>query len=164
MNKLKKLWKENSILIVLFMILIICLVAIMVVVVTYFVGDSKTKYGDRLEGLDKIVWTDKEEKEINNKLKEDESIKNVSIETYGKNIYVKISFDSKITLVEAQSKALSSLDLFSEDVLGYFDIEFLIEADKTDSSDGFKIIGSHNVSGTGGIMWNNNTKIKDSEE
>ena len=35
----------------------------------------------------------------------------------------------------------------------------MIKADSTEESEGFQIIGSHNVSGTGGIVWNNNTAI-----
>ena len=52
MKKLKKVWQENSVLFVLLFILVACLVAISVVVITYFVGDSSSKYGDRLEGIE----------------------------------------------------------------------------------------------------------------
>ena len=79
-------------------------------------------------------------------------------------IYLKIEFEVKTTLVEAQSKALSSLDYFSEDVLSFYDIEFMIDALATEDTEGFQISGSHNVSGTGGIVWNNNTIVNNEEK
>jgi len=54
---------------------------------------------------------------------------------------------------------LASLEYFKEDILGFYDIEFLIEAESTKEEEGFQIMGSHNVNGTGGIVWNNNTKV-----
>lgn len=164
MKKLKKIWQENSVLLVLLMILIACLIAVSVVVVTYFVGDSSSKYGDRLEGIEKYPFSDSLQEEITTKIKEDEAIKNVTIRTSGKTIYVTLEFVSKITLVEAQSKALASLEYFSEDLLSFYDIEYMIHADSTENTEGFQIIGSHNVNGTGGIVWNNNTQISSEEE
>lgn len=164
MKKLKKIWQENSVLFVLLIIMIACLIAISVVVVTYFVGDSSSKYGDRLEGIEKYPFDEETQKDIISKLKEEESIIDVSIRTSGKTIYITLNFTPKITLVEAESKALASLEYFSEDVLGFYDIEYLIEAQATEDTEGFQIIGSHNVSGTGGIVWNNNTAKKTVEE
>lgn len=164
MKKLKKIWQENSILFVLLTILIVCMIAILIVVVTYFVGNSKSKYGDRLDEINKYPFVEDTQKEIASKMKEDEKILDVVFRTSGKTIYVTISFDPSVTLVQAQSKSLESLDYFSEDTLGYYDIQFLIQAESTDKSDGYKIMGSHNVSGTGGIVWNNNTKFEIDKE
>lgn len=161
MKKLKKIWQENSVLLVLFVILIACLIAISVVVVKYFVGDSSTKFGERLEGIDKHPFGESEQNEIKDKIKEDKLVLNVNMRTSGKTIYVTIDFDSSATLVEAQSKALASLEYFSEDILNFYDIQYMIKADSTDKTDGFQIMGSHNISGTGGIVWNNNTAPKE---
>lgn len=163
MKKLKKFWQENSVLLVLLLILIACLIAISVVVVTYFVGDSSSKYGERLEGIEKHPFKEKEQKDIISKMKEDKAIEDVVIRVSGKTIYVTIDFVSKTTLVDAESKALASLENFSEDILGFYDIEYLIKADGTEDTEGFQIIGSHNVSGTGGIVWNNNTQVSKEE-
>lgn len=161
MKKLKKIWQDNSVLLVLFVILIACLVAISVVVVKYFVGDSSTKYGDRLEGIEDHPWEEKDEKELIAKIKEDELVEDVKVRTSGKTIYVTIHFNDKVTLVEAQSKALASLDNFNENILSFYDIQYMIEADSTEKTDGYHLMGSHNISGTGGIVWNNNTAPKE---
>ena len=165
MKKLKKFWHENSVLLVLLMILIACLVAISVVVITYFVGDSDSKHGDRNALVNKYPFSEKEQKQIISKLEEDELIKSASMRvSETMTIYLKIEFEVKTTLVEAQSKALSSLDYFSEDVLSFYDIEFMIDALATEDTEGFQISGSHNVSGTGGIVWNNNTIVNNEEK
>lgn len=163
MKKLKKIWQENSVLFVLLLILIACLVAMGVVVVTYFVGDSSSKYGDRLEKVDQHPFEQNTQMEIINKIKEDESVSEANIRVSGKIIYVTIDFVAKTPLVEAQSKALSSVEYFSEDILGFYDIEYMISAAETEDAEGFHIMGSHNVNGTGGIVWNNNTAIKDDD-
>ncbi len=164
MKKIKKMWQENSILFVLLSILIVCVIAILIVVVTYFVGNSKSKYGDRLDGIDKYPFVEETQNEIVSKMKEDEKILDVTFRKSGKTIYVTILFDPSVTLVQAQSKSLESLDYYSEETLGYYDIQFLVQAEATDKSDGYKIMGSHNVSGTGGIVWNNNTKFETDKE
>lgn len=163
MKKFKKILQENSVLLVLFVILIACLIAISVVVVKYFVGDSSSKYGDRLEGIDKYPFGEKEQNELKDKIKEDKLVVDVKTRTSGKTIYITICFDSSATLVEAQSKALASLEYFNEDILSFYDIQYMIKADSTDKTEGFQIMGSHNISGTGGIVWNNNTAPKDEE-
>ena len=72
MKKLKKIWQENSVLFVLLFILIACLIAISVVVVTYFVGDSSSKYGDRLEGIEDYPFDEDMQNDIISQIEESE--------------------------------------------------------------------------------------------
>ena len=160
MKKIKKIWQENSVLFVLLLILIACIVAISIVVINYFVGSSNSKYGDRLDGIENYAISEEMKSEFVSKLKEEEKISDVTIVVSGKTIYITITFVPKTTLVEAESMSLSSLELIDEKLLTFYDIEYLIQALSTDDTDGFKIIGTHNVNGTGGISWNNNTPIK----
>ncbi|MDE5539008.1 MAG: hypothetical protein K2J20_00805 [Bacilli bacterium] len=164
MKRLKKFWREYSVLLVLLLILIACLVAISVVVVTYFVGDSSTKYGDRLDGIDKYPFTEETQKEIITKLEEDELIEKANFQVHGKRIRLYIKFTTASTLVEAQSKALASLENFAEDTLSFYDLEYSIEADSTEKTDGFHMSGTHSKSGSGGIVWENNTIYQDEED
>ena len=163
MKKIKKIWQENSVLIVLGIILIACLVAISVVVVTYFVGDSSSKYGDRLEGIEDYPFDSEMQDEIIAQIKENEIVEDVTMRVSGKIIYVNITFVPATTLVEGQSVALASLEFFSEDTLSFYDLEYMIEAEATDDAEGFQLIGAKNVSGTGGIVWNNNTEFEEEE-
>lgn len=164
MKKLKKLWQENSVLIVLFGILIVCLIAITVVVVTYFVGDSSTKYGDRLDGIEDYPFEEDTQEEIIAQIEESELVESATIRVSGKIIYITITYVPGTTLVEAQSNALASLDYFSEETLSFYDLEYMIEAEDSEDTEGFTLIGAKNVSGTGGIAWNNNTEFEEEEE
>lgn len=161
MKKLKKIWQENSVLFVLFSILIICLVAIFIVFVTYFVGGSKSKYGDRLDNIEKYPFNEKEIKELTTKIKENESIKDIEVRTSGKIIYLHFAFDSKVTLEEAKGIAIESLEYFDEKTLSFYDLQYYIKADSTDKTDGFLLMGARNSNGTGGISWNNNTQFEE---
>lgn len=163
MKKLKRMWHENSVLFVLLIIIIACVIAISVVVVKYFIGDSSTKYGDRLDGIEDYPFSSKDQEEIIAKIEESELVASAKISTSGKIIRIKIHFNEGTTLVEGQSVALASVEYFSEDTLSFYDLEYMIDADETDDSEGFAIIGAHNVSGTGGIVWNNNTSFEEDE-
>ena len=164
MKKLKKIWQENSVLFVLLFILIACLIAISVVVVTYFIGDSSSKYGDRLEGIENYPFDEDMQNEIIAQIEENEIVESVTMRVSGKVIYITITFAPATTLVEGQSVALASLDYFNEETLSFYDLEYMIEADDTEDAEGFQIIGAKNVSGTGGIVWNNNTEFDKEEE
>ena len=162
MKKLKKIWQENSVLFVLLFILIACLIAISVVVVTYFIGDSSSKYGDRLEGIENYPFDEDMQNEIIAQI--EENVESVTMRVSGKVIYITITFAPATTLVEGQSVALASLDYFNEETLSFYDLEYMIQADDTEDAEGFQIIGAKNVSGTGGIVWNNNTEFDKEEE
>lgn len=153
MKKLKKFWQENSVLLVLLLILIACVIAISIVVFTYFVGTNSSKYGDRLDGIEDHPFTSKTINSIVNSLEEDEKIEEAKIETSGKRIIITLTFTAGTNLVDAQSKALASLELFDENTQSFYDLEYQIKADKTENADGFSLTGSHNVGGTGGIVW-----------
>ena len=159
---IKKSWNENRVLFVLTTILVICLVLILIVGIDYFFGSTKDKYGERLEGIQNVKITDKKIVELENKIKEDELIKNCEINQIGKMIYINIDFSEGITLVEAEGKALNTLEFFSEEELAFYDINYTLEQESTESNSGFIIMGSRNVNGSG-LIWNNNTPVEDEE-
>ena len=164
MKKLKKFWQENSVLLVLFLILVACVIAISIVVSTYFMGSDTSPYGDRLVDIKDHPFDKKDQKEIIDTLEKDEEIEKASFEMKGKRIILTINFKAGTLLDDAKSKALTSLDLFSDDIKGYYDIEYQIFADKTEKVDAFKLTGSHNVGGTGGIVWVQNRVEEETEE
>ena len=103
-------------------------------------------------------------KEIISQIEENEIVEEATIRVSGKVIYVTITFVPATTLVEGQSIALASLDYFSEETLSFYDLEYMIQAEDTEDAEGFQLIGAKNVSGTGGIVWNNNTKFEEEAE
>lgn len=162
-RKIKKNWQENRVLFVLTMILIICMVLISIVVIDYFLGTSKDKYGERLEGIKKVEITNKKISELENKISEDEQIATCKIKQIGKMIYIDIIYNAGISLVEAQGKAQSSIELFSEEELKFYDINYTLTQKGSEGNDGFIIMGARNVNGSG-VVWNNNTPFIDEVE
>ncbi len=164
MNKLKELWGKNKVLIVLGVILIICFIAIIIVTVSFFLGGSKSVYGNRLDDIDKYPITDTFKKEYINTLKENEKVDDVELDIRGRIIYVTIDFVGDTPLVDAQSIATGSVSSFAEDILGYYDLNFTIESVATDNSEGYYMLGARNATGSGGLVWSNNTIVSESEE
>ena len=163
MNKLKELWGNNKVLIVLGLILVACVVAIIIVTISYFFGGSSDTYGDRLKDIEKYPITETVKSEYISTLSEDEKVEKVKIDIKGSIIYITIDFAQDTPLLEAESKAAASLNQLDEELLGYYDIMFTLKCDKSENSEGFTILGARNVAGSG-LVWNNNTPVESEEE
>ena len=163
MKKIKKLWIENKILFVLFIILIVCFIAICCVVMSYFMGSNKSVYGDRLKN--KVKVSKELEEEYIKAIEADEMVDEATVRVGVRTIYITIKFNEKASLVEAEGKAVASLDVLGEDTLNFYDINFILIQDLVagDESKGFTLMGSNNVNGTG-VVWSNNTEIIEEEE
>jgi len=154
---MKKMLKENRVLFALILILIVCFIAICSVVVSYFVGTHRSVYGDRLE--EKVTVKEKDIKEYIKALEEKELVKSTDFRVSIRTIYIDIDFVETATLVEAESIAASSLENIKEDVLAYYDVNFILNKEKTETDDGFVIMGAKN-SKSANVSWNNNTVIE----
>lgn len=155
MNKIKKLWVENRVLVVLFIIVIICICLILGVCLKYFFGTSNSSYGDRLNGIEEVLITDEIKNNFINKMKEDETIVDATLTVSGKIIYIHLIFNQNVKLEEAENKAQTSVSLFEEKYLNFYDLNYTL---KQENNDGFLIMGARNVHGSG-LIWNNNTEI-----
>ena len=162
MKKLKELWGNNKVLIVLGIILIICLIAITIVTFSFFLGGNKGVYGNRLNGIDKHPVTETLKSEYKSSLESEKSVTKVSMDTKGKIIYIIINFASDTSLEDAKNLAASSLEKLNEDILSFYDISFTLKCEKSENSEGFTILGAKNVAGSG-LVWNNNTPLESEE-
>lgn len=163
MKKLKNLWVENRVLLVLFIIVVICFFVIVGVCISYFFGSSKSSYGDRLDGIKEVEISKEMKNNFVDAMEADELISDVTFKTQGKIVYITLTFKDEVTLVEAQSKALASLANFEEKYQNYYDFHYTLKGNKTDTSEGFLVMGAKNVNGTG-LVWNNNTEIETDSE
>ena len=169
LKKLKKNWRENRVLFVLTVILIVCLIMITIVGVRYFFGSSKDKYGERLEKSKKVGFSDKRANELGKKIAEDEQIEKCNVTLKGNTIYIDIKFAQGISLDDAKAKAEATLGEISEKEAKVYDISYTLYQDKVEPSEGnegnpgFTTMGARNVSGYG-LKWINNTPFTDEEE
>ena len=156
MKKLKNLWANNRILLILGIILVVCIIAIIVVFLTYFVGTKKSVYGSRFDNM-KTHIKEAEQNSYIQALEERSGVEKASIRVTGKTIYVRVAFKDDIKLDDAKKIIDSSLEKFSDDIKETYDINFTIK------NTSFVLMGARNSSGNG-LSWNNNTPIENSKE
>lgn len=140
----------------LFVILIVCFVAIICVALTFFYSKNESVYGSRLDDIEKYPIKDKVKKDFKESLTKEDRVKKVTMTIKGRIIYVHISFDDEITLDDAKVIAEKSLELFSDKIKSYYDIEFMLK------SKNFNIIGAKN-SVSENLAWNNNRVVEGNE-
>lgn len=160
---MKKKIGENRIYIIFAIIIVICAGVILAVLIKNFFGTGADKYGDRLDGIDKVKISEEKQKEIEEKLEEKDKISDVGVSIYGKIIYISFKFEDGISLAEAKTQAVSSLDEFSEEEKAFYDFQFSLKQDKTEKNDGFNIMGAKNVNGTK-VAWVNNNSAQAEEK
>ncbi len=163
MKKIKELWINNKIMVVLFIILILCFIAICFVAATYFFGGSSSVYGDRLENQDNYTFTDEMEKSYIDKVEESELVKSSELHIKGRILYISVEFEKDTSLVEAQSIITSSIEAIDARMLEYYDLNITIESEASENSEGFLIMGARNVVANT-ITWGNDTKVEIDEE
>lgn len=157
MNKLKKFYRNNRVVVILMSIVFICVLIILFALIKYFyVGNNTSKYGDRLEGIENVEIDDTKKSDVESKLIADDLIDTAKITIQGKIIYISMTFTDKASLVEAEGKALLSFDYFSDEEKAFYDFQFTLKQSASDTNEGFIISGAKNVNGSN-LVWNNNT-------
>lgn len=149
--------KENKVLLVLAIILIICFGLILFVLFKYFyVGNNISKYGDRLDGIE----AHKIHKELESEIKElykDSKLDLKSIKNSGKIIYVTFELSELIKAADAKNLVLKSLEKFSDDEKSFYDIQFIVICESEGSTETklYPIMGYKNSSSTE-VIWTRN--------
>lgn len=156
MKKLKSLWANNRILLILGIILIVCFIAIIVVVLTYFVGTRKSVYGSRFDNM-KTHIKEAEQNSYVQALDERSGVEKSSLRVQGKTLYIRVVFKDDIKLEDAKKIVDESLDKLSDTVKETYDMNFTIKSNTIGT-----LMGARNVSGNG-LSWNNNTPIEKKE-
>ena len=153
-KKLKSFYKNNRVYSILMIISIICIVAILVGVVLYFLGQtSKDKYGNRLEGIEKVEIKESKLNDIEKKITENELVKSTDAVIRGKLVYITITLNTG-THADAESIAQSSLELFSEEEKAFYDIQYIVDNKDEKIEENFPVMG-YIKAGNSVIKWTN---------
>ncbi len=161
---MKKYLKENKTLAVLLIIAVVCIVISISLLFKYFYfGNGGSKYGTRLEGIENVTISDESKNNTIKNLETTEKVEKASMTINGKRIDIKIVFKSDATLTEAQNIALLSLDNFTEEEKAFYDFEFTIKQEASETTEGFLLMGAKNVNGTN-LVWVNNNSSTSKEE
>jgi len=165
MKKVIKVWEENKVLLVLAIILLICLIIFGVVAITYFYGSSDNELGNRTDVTKEVPLNKKLLEDIEKELKLNESVKSVHAELAEEPIvYISIKFIDETKMEDAKKIAESAIDLFNEDELAVYDVQFSINTLSSNEVDGYTLWGARNANGSGYVVWQNYNIEKESSE
>lgn len=160
MKKIIKFFKEHRVFTILMAIVVVCIVLIVTVLINvFYMGNGTNKYGNRLEGIDKVQISESKQSDLENNIANNEKIKKVDIRIQGKVVYITMQVEPGVILEEAEGIALKSLDEFSDEEKAFYDFNFTLKQNSSENSDGFIISGAKNKNGTK-LIWNNNTPVE----
>lgn len=162
-KKLKSFYKNNRVYSILMLVSIICIVAIMVGVILYFVGQTnKDKYGHRLDGIEKVEIKEERITEIEKSISENELVKDVDIDIRGKLIYVNITLNNG-KHADSEAVAQASLELFGEEEKAFYDIQYIISNLDKEEVENFPVMG-YIKAGNSVIKWTNYVVAGETDE
>ncbi len=159
MEKLKKTWENNRVLIVLGVIVLTCIIVMSCVMVKYFFGGSTSSYGDRLDDIADLPYKDEDKETLKEAIKQQEIVSDVDIKAIGKIIYIRILFNEKANIDSAKQVAATSLENIAKEYQEKYDIQFTIVQESAPEIAGFTIMGAKNINRQN-LVWNNNTPEK----
>ncbi len=154
---MKKVIKENKILFVLAMIILVSLVLIGVGLISYFYGNDSNSYGDRLKDKEKYPISESISTDIEGLFTK--GVKSVVVDIKGKIVYVMMEVEKGTSKIDAEGYAVKALEKFTEDELNYYDLQFLVTCKDEEVSEGeskiFPIMGAKKARNSQ-IIWTNN--------
>ncbi len=153
---MKRILSENKVLLVLAIVIIASLIVIAVSMVLYFyTGNGKDEYGDRLQGIEDVQLPNDINEKVAELYSESTAFNDVIVNVKGKIIYINIDIKENLSLVDAQSLAIKSLDAFSDEEKNFYDIQIIITAKTTEEeSDIYPLMGYKNAKNSQ-VVWTN---------
>jgi len=139
------IWRHKLLTIICFLAFVVVLI-MMYIFFSMFIGSSG-KYGDRLEGIEKVELSKSDLSAIADTIEEKSEVTDASVRIQGKIIYIHIECNRETSLDRAKEIAVTSLDEFSDDEKSFYDIAFSltqVEVEDTDDQ-GFVVTGSKNA-------------------
>lgn len=141
-----KIKQDNKILLVLIGILLVCFIAMGILFYEYFyAGTSSTKYGDRLEGIEKYELSETLEKDIQSIYEKESSVNTIKVDVKGKIIYVNIDFKESLKVDSAKSLAIKALDKIGTENLTFYEVHFLLTYSGEEENANYPVFGSKNA-------------------
>ena len=121
---LRKLLKNKKamFIIALCIVLLICLLILRSV---FFPGHG-SNYGNRLDGIRKISFTDKDKDSIVDSIKKNDKVTDAKMNVHGKIVNIIFNVNKDVSVEDARAIASASLEKFSDKVKGFYDIQFII--------------------------------------
>ena len=136
---MKNFIKNNKVTVVAFIICVIFVILVFALKLTFFPNEGTAIYGDRLDGIEEVEITDKQQEDIIKALEDKDEVKKVSCDIKGRTLNVLITVNDDVELDPAKALTSSITDNLEEDQTSYYDIQVFISKDNDDTR--FPIIG-----------------------
>lgn len=150
---MKNFYRENRVFSILMLIAVLCIVTIGVFLVLYFFnGQSTNKYGNRLEGMEKVKINNKKLDEYKDLISAENNVSSVDVNLHGKIIYASIIINKDAGVSDGVNAALKSLDFFKDEEKAYYDFSFIIDKAEKDESENYPVMGYKNAIAAN-IVW-----------
>ena len=127
MDKIKDWAKKNKGLATIVGLAIILFIILLIIILELLLGGSSNKYGDRLDGIDKVKIEDKTYNEVKEEVKNTDLVTDVSIRLQGKIVYTTIVLKDDTSVDKAKEIASNTLDNYSKVELSFYDFSFFLE-------------------------------------
>ena len=150
---MKRIFKENKVLFVLLTLIIIASALILFGLVRYFYyGNGNSAYGMRLYDIEDNPLNSNLESDIRELLKES-SVNDVTVDLKGKIVYLTIDLSELMSMNDAKSIAIKSLEAFTENEKKYYDIQFILTAKKLEDENNLYPTMGYKNSNSSQIVW-----------
>ena len=127
MDKIKDWIKKNKGLSVILLLAVVFLIVIIVIFVELLVAGSHNKYGNRLDGIDKVKISEKTYDGVKKEVEETNLTEEVETRLQGRIVYTTITLKSDTSVDKAKEIASNTLDNYTNSELEYYDFSFFLK-------------------------------------
>lgn len=127
MDKIKDWIKKNKGLSVILLLAVVFLIVIIVIFVELLVGGSHNKYGNRLDGINKVKISEKTYDGVKQEIEETGLTEEVETRLQGRIVYTTITLKSDTSVDKAKEIASNTLDNYTSSELEYYDFSFFLK-------------------------------------
>lgn len=106
---------------------IVFLIIIIIITIQLLVGGSSNKYGNRLDGINKVKIASDTYKGVEEEVKENDGVEEVETRLQGKIVYTTITFSSDVSVDKAKEIASNTLDNYTEEELSFYDFSYFLK-------------------------------------
>ena len=129
-GKIKKWVKNNKGFVIIIVLALVLIIVLALILVSLLKSNSSNKYGNRLDGIDKVEI----KKEVYEGVKEEvmatESVEEITTRLQGKIVYTTITLKPETDVSKAKEIAAATLDNYTEEQLKYYDFSYFLKWNK----------------------------------
>ena len=146
-----KVIKNNKGIFIALGIIVVLLLVLFLLMKAFF--PSGNPYGNRLDGIEKVPFSKKDIEKLEDKMDDNSSVKKASVNLEGRLFNIILTTKKGTKLDDMKDYCVKLLELYSEEELKYYDIQFYIVNDDK-KAESYPAIGYHNKKATK-ISWSN---------